>query len=396
MPTARHSGGEFLVNTTTVASQLLPSVTALSDGGFVVAWGDNSGDPSLPAVRAQVFSADGTKSGDEFLVNTTTTGTQSEPTVTTLADGRIMFAFMDDSQTGGDTSSTAIRGQIFDPREEAVTLFGTVGGDDLVGTGFGDTMEGRAGNDTLAGANGDDILRGDAGDDELHGGMGEDVLEGGGDDDELSGDASHDTLRGEAGDDTIHGGTGNDLIDGGDGNDDLRGDAGSDKILGGAGNDLMIGGGGGDDMEGGTGDDFYSLDSLSDIVTELAGQGTDTISTQFFGIDLADYANVENVFLAGTGDFALTGSAAANALQGNEGDNVITGAGGADNLFGYTGADNFVFTALKELDGEGQGPRRHHRLQFKRARQDRPLGDRRQERRIGQRLHLHRHRQVPP
>jgi Ca2+-binding RTX toxin-like protein len=87
--------------------------------------------------------------------------------------------------------------------------------------------------------------------------------------------------------DKLHGGLGSDLIDGGDGNDDLRGDAGSDKILGGAGNDLMIGGGSGDDMAGGTGDDFYSLDSTSDIVTELAGQGTDTISTQFFSIDLA-------------------------------------------------------------------------------------------------------------
>jgi Ca2+-binding RTX toxin-like protein len=298
------SGGELLVNTTTADFQVLPSVTALLDGSFVVTWTDFSqtgGDTSLTAVRAQLFSADGTKSGDEFLVNATTSGNQSQPTVTALADGRIMFAFSDP----GD-----IRGQIFDPRTEAVTLFGSGFDDSLVGTYLGDTIEGRSGDDELFGENGQDTLRGEAGNDELNGGLG------------------------------------NDLIDGGDGDDFLWGESGSDKLIGGAGGDILVGGAGADDMAGGAGNDTYSIDNALDVVTESTNGGTDTIQTSSFGIDLADYANVENVFLAGTGDFNLTGSSAVNFLLGNEGDNIITGKGGADSLMGGDGADIFVFTAF--------------------------------------------------
>jgi hypothetical protein len=307
------SGAELLVNTTTAAFQNDQSITALSDGRFVVTWTDFSqtgGDTSATAIRAQLFNTDGSKSGDEFIVNANTAGAQAQPTITALADGRILFAFYDGSD---------VHGQIFDPRDEAVTLFGGVVEDQLVGTYLNDTIEGRDGNDELWGENGQDTLLGEGGNDELHGGLG------------------------------------NDLIDGGDGNDDLRGDAGSDKLIGGGGNDLMIGGSGADEMVGGTGDDFYSLDSLSDIVTEKAGEGADTISTQFFGIDLANYANVENVFLAGTGDFNLAGSSANNQLLGNEGDNVITGKGGADDMFGSDGADTFAFTALKDSTTKAAG-----------------------------------------
>lgn len=280
-----------------------------------MAWTDFSqtdGDTSLTAVRAQVFGTDGAKSGDEFLVNATTTNSQAQPAVTALADGRIMFAFT-------DVSSSDVRGQIFDPRDHAVTLFGSGFDDSLVGTYLDDTIEGRLGNDALFGENGQD------------------------------------TLRGEGGNDQLHGGLGNDLIDGGDGDDFLRGDAGSDKMLGGAGNDILVGGSGADEMAGGAGDDTYSVDNLSDVVTESVGGGTDTIQTDQFSIDLANYANVENVFLAGTGNFNLTGSSAVNFLLGNEGDNIIAGKGGADHSLGSDGADTFAFTALKDSTAKAKG-----------------------------------------
>ena len=69
------SGTEFLVNTTTASAQFDSSVTALADDRFVVTWTDASatgGDTSGDAVRGQIFAADGSKSGPEFLVNTTT------------------------------------------------------------------------------------------------------------------------------------------------------------------------------------------------------------------------------------------------------------------------------------------------------------------------------------
>ncbi len=110
------SGSQFLVNTTTSSEQSLPKVAGLSGGGFIVTWQDNSqsgGDTSDYAVRGQVFLADGTKSGSEFLVNTTTMDQQSAPKVTGLSGGGFVVTWQDKSQTGGDTSSFAVRGQVF-------------------------------------------------------------------------------------------------------------------------------------------------------------------------------------------------------------------------------------------------------------------------------------------
>jgi hypothetical protein len=114
------SGGEFLVNTTTGNDQSEPAITGLPDGRFVVAWSDSShtgDDASFNAVRAQVFNIDGTRSGAEFLANTTTPLNQERPAIEALADGRFVVAWNDGSMTGDDTSSSAVRAQIFDPRE---------------------------------------------------------------------------------------------------------------------------------------------------------------------------------------------------------------------------------------------------------------------------------------
>ncbi|SCB51338.1 hypothetical protein GA0061099_101720 [Bradyrhizobium yuanmingense] len=110
------SGSEFLVNTGTADIQYDPAVTALKDGRFVVAWSDGSGsdgDTSLQAIRAQVFNADGSKSGGQFLVNSTTTGYQLDEAIAELSDGRFVITWTDGSATGGDTSSWAVRAQVF-------------------------------------------------------------------------------------------------------------------------------------------------------------------------------------------------------------------------------------------------------------------------------------------
>ena len=186
------SGVEFLVNSTKGAYQFGSSATALADGRFVVTWSDFSrsdDDRSFCAVRGQVFNADGTLSGFEFLVNTTTSDNQIAPSVTALADGRFVVSWTDWSETGADKSGAGIRAQIIDPREAAINLAGSTLSDDFVGTLFGDTirgkggadhLEGMLGNDSLVGGGGDDLLHGRQGDDTLIGGAGDDVLEGGG------------------------------------------------------------------------------------------------------------------------------------------------------------------------------------------------------------------------
>ncbi len=174
-------GSEFLVSTPGDLP-LSPTITRLADGRFVVAWDDwsgSGGDESRAAVHAQVLNADGSKSGDEFLVNTTTKNFQGEPSITALPDGRFIVAWRDSSQTGGDKSDAAVRGQIFDPREEAINLQGGNLGEQFIGTAFDDTINGRGGKDWLRGEKGSDSLNGGKGGDLLNGGGGSDFLAGG-------------------------------------------------------------------------------------------------------------------------------------------------------------------------------------------------------------------------
>jgi len=110
------AGAEFVVNATTVLQQWNPQITALEGGGFVVTWQDSSftgGDTSSPGVRAQVFAADGTPVGGELQVNTTTSGGQNTQQITALEGGGFVITWMDTSQTGGDTSNNAVRAQVF-------------------------------------------------------------------------------------------------------------------------------------------------------------------------------------------------------------------------------------------------------------------------------------------
>ncbi|MEO8113744.1 MAG: hypothetical protein ABI655_05155, partial [Phenylobacterium sp.] len=109
-------GTEILVNTATTGNQTDEQITALSNGGFVVTWDDYSGtggDTSAGAVRAQVFTATGARVGTEMLVNTSTLNDQSSSQITALSNGAFAVTWTDGSQSGGDTSGNAVRGQIF-------------------------------------------------------------------------------------------------------------------------------------------------------------------------------------------------------------------------------------------------------------------------------------------
>lgn len=115
------AGGEFLVNTTTPNNQDQPTVTSLASGGFVVSWADLSGqggDASGNGIKAQIFDAAGAKVGAEFLVNTATLSSQSEPTITSLALGGFVVSWTDES---GDASGRGIKAQLFVPAPYTAT-----------------------------------------------------------------------------------------------------------------------------------------------------------------------------------------------------------------------------------------------------------------------------------
>ena len=84
------------------------------------------------------------------------------------------------------------------------------------------------------------------------------------------------------------------------------------------GNDILNGGAGGDWMLGGTGNDTYVVDNVGDVVTELDGEGTDTIQSSM-SFSLAGLAFVENLTLTGTAALSGTGNALDNIIIGNSG-----------------------------------------------------------------------------
>lgn len=94
--------GEEVAVADMLGAQSAPSVAALSDGGFVIAWAEANGDESGSAVRGRVFAADGTPR-DAFLANSTEAGSQSAPIVAAHAD-RIAITF---------TSDASIRARFF-------------------------------------------------------------------------------------------------------------------------------------------------------------------------------------------------------------------------------------------------------------------------------------------
>jgi len=86
------AGVEFLVNTTTGGSQRKPSVAMDADGDFAVAWESPDGDAE--GVYARRFSADGAPASDEFLVNTQTTSErQFTPSIAMDADGDFVVSW---------------------------------------------------------------------------------------------------------------------------------------------------------------------------------------------------------------------------------------------------------------------------------------------------------------
>ncbi|MBJ7415170.1 MAG: hypothetical protein JHC88_06885 [Niveispirillum sp.] len=99
-------------------------------------------------------------------------------------------------------------------------------------------------------------------------------------------------------------------------------------------------------MTGGLGNDVYVVDATTDVVVELAGEGTDTIRTDLASLTLV--ANVENLTYTGTGAFTGTGNALANVITGGAGADTLTGGGGADTLTGGLGGDSFVLAAAAD------------------------------------------------
>lgn len=152
----------------------------------------------------------------------------------------------------------------------------------------------------------------------------------------IFGDEGANTIIGTVGNDMIYAYAGNDTVDGGAGDDVLYGGAGNDTLIGGAGDDQLSGDEGADTMAGGTGDDTYFVDDIGDKVTELAGEGNDTVAST---INYSLGANLENLRLMGSDNIFGRGNDLDNTIHGNSGNNNLYGAAGDDSISGWDGDD---------------------------------------------------------
>lgn len=168
-------GGEFLVNTNTAGDQFEPVTLALSGGGFLIAWTDGTGDGSAQSVKGQMFDASGAKVDGEFLINSITSGDQLSPMLAAFGSG-FAAVWGDNSGVGGDASGFGVKLRLFSLGN---VINGTEDNDDLVGTDGDDIINGLGGDDHLAGFAGNDVLNGGDGLDFLSGGPGTDTYDGG-------------------------------------------------------------------------------------------------------------------------------------------------------------------------------------------------------------------------
>jgi hypothetical protein len=87
-------GDEFQVNTFTSGEQIWPAVASDADGDFVIVWESAGQDGSYGGIFAQRYSAAGDPAGEEFRVNTTTAFEQILPAVAMDADGDFVVAWL--------------------------------------------------------------------------------------------------------------------------------------------------------------------------------------------------------------------------------------------------------------------------------------------------------------
>ncbi|GAB4393084.1 MAG: hypothetical protein Tsb005_09860 [Gammaproteobacteria bacterium] len=344
---------ELQLNSTTANHQNAPAITGTTDGGFIAVWQSEAQDGSGGGIYGQLFSATGNRVGSEFLINTTTTDTQTNPTVTTLMMGNIVVAWESLNQDG---SGYGLFAQLFDASGNAI------GSEFQLNT----TTAGNQTNVEIA-SNANDgfiaVWQSDGAQDGSGSGIYAQEFDGNGNtvgseilinsyttndqqdpDIAILADGSVVLTWQSTGQDGSWEGvyskhfqavsSGSHSFTGGDGNDSFIGGSNADTLVGGAGDDILEGAGGADYIDGGAGSDTVSYASSDlgitiNLSTQMVNSGDGTGDTLI---------SIENVIGSQQAD-NIQGSNDANRIDGGAGDDLITAGGGDDILLGGRGSD---------------------------------------------------------
>ena len=109
-------GEEFQIDDGLFSTRIYHSIAGLADGGFIVAWSDvpPGGAPGTPPdVRARRFAADSSAAGGSFQVNSYTPDVQSDPSVSSLANGGFVVAWRSLGSSGSDYGLDSIQARRF-------------------------------------------------------------------------------------------------------------------------------------------------------------------------------------------------------------------------------------------------------------------------------------------
>lgn len=336
------TGADFLINSTTANAQYSPDAVALSDGRVLVTYASvDSADGTPDGLRARVINADGTFQGDDFVVNTIAGGYQNAADVTALADGRALVVWFSSGPIEQDPEGG---NPLVGPGEVRARIIGAdgvpVGSDLQVNSTDLDFPYAKPSVTTLA--DGSAFVVWHSGD-SADGDWG--TLRGrliGADGQALERDFVINTtpINNQSSPDVAALADGRVLISWT--SDDALTDGPVTRAVyitpdaGTAGADRMMGTGVQDVLMGLGGNDRLSSGKGDDQL--MGGDGADVLNGET-GADVLDGGAGRDVLKGGDGRDLLSGGTGADVLDGGAGKDVLTGGGGTDTLSGGAGRD---------------------------------------------------------
>jgi Ca2+-binding RTX toxin-like protein len=342
------SASDFRILPVSEHTQTESSLTALANGSILVTWVSLEADTSSNVnIHGRILGADGSVIVSDFIVNSNLDGGQISPTATTLADGRVLVVW---ESINFETGDSDIYGRILGPDGFPI------GEDFLINVNVGLTerapyVEAMADGRIVITWTAFDATTGSseiyarilALDAVIDGTPGNDQIVGTNDDDVILAAAGKDIVYGGLGNDALYGDDGNDLLFGEAGNDYLAGGDGNDRLWGNEGNDTFVGGRGADEMAGGTGIDTVRYDaSPTGVNVNLwFNQGTfgDAAGDKYWSIETVIGSRFADTLIGDGASNNLFGGGGRDDLYGGVGNDVLDGGEDDDNVAGETGND---------------------------------------------------------